>query len=121
MTVCLAATAASLKGRIVREDTRKGISHATLTVEYADGIESYKADRKGKFSFNPKSFPITITVKVADMADATIGLISMPQKPIVIELPPTKGAPPAKRPDWSSAMRPRLSSTYIVTGKPAGN
>ncbi len=108
----------NLKGKVVCEADGRPVANAILSVEYPDTIVSYEADRKGRFKFEPSSYPLTIAARGEGMTESVIGLMSKPDSKLVIELAPDPSAatkPASKRkPDWSTAMRRRLSSTYIV-------
>ena len=117
MAAGLVSNAERMKGKVVRNTDRKPVGHAILQVEYVDTIISYEADRKGRFSIEPLSFPITVTVRGSGMLDATLGLMSMPDSGLTVELTPDGNGGKAsarRKPDWTSASKRRLSSTYIV-------
>ncbi|MDE6547912.1 MAG: carboxypeptidase-like regulatory domain-containing protein [Muribaculaceae bacterium] len=108
----------TIKGRIVNEVDRKPVAYASITVEYPDTIVRYEADRKGRFRFEPMSFPFTVAAKGEGMSEAVYGLMSMPSKGLVLQLAPDPSAAvssaPARKPDWSTAMTRRLTSKFIV-------
>ncbi len=108
----------TLKGQVVSEADHRPVPNATLSVEYPDTILIYAADRKGRFKFDPSSFPLTIAAKGEGMTESVIGLMSKPDSKIVIKLAPDPSAvshqPPKRKPDWSTAMPRRLTSTYTV-------
>lgn len=119
--VCICADAEKIRGKVVCEADHKPVAYAGLQVEYVDTIISYDADRKGNFSIEPKSFPLTVTAKGAGMIESAIGLMSMPDTRLIIELTPNSssqqhaaGRNHKSKPDWSTAMPPRLRSTYVV-------
>ncbi len=124
LLTCLIAAAFSatakdtLKGKVVCEADHRPVAYATLTVEYPDTLISYEADSKGRFKFDPSSYPLTIAARGEGMMESVIGLMSKPDSKLVIELAPDPSAvskPASKRkPDWSTAMPRRLTSTYIV-------
>ena len=107
----------ALKLRVVNESDRRPVAFASLSVEYPDTIICYEVDRKGRLSFMPASFPLTVTARASGMLDSTIGLMSMPDEKVVIGIAPDPDAvpeAPRRRPDWSTAMQRRLRSTYTV-------
>ncbi len=107
----------NLKVKVVSADNRTPIAFVDLSVEYADTIINYKGNRKGKLSFTPSSFPLTVTAHATGMESATFGLMSMPSKTMTIELEPdpsTRTADPKRRVHWSTATPRRLRSSYIV-------
>ncbi|MDE6480865.1 MAG: hypothetical protein K2L45_11430 [Muribaculaceae bacterium] len=115
--ICGSFSAKKLNGKVVREGDSKGVGYARLAVEYPDTIINYEADRKGRFSFEPSSFPLTITARAEGMTDATYGFMSMPPKTVKLEIeydPTVSRVSPRRRVDWSSDWPRRLRSTYIV-------
>ena len=112
-----------VKGRIVNEVDGSPVAYASITVEYPDTIVNYEADRKGRFRFEPMSFPFTVAAKGNGMSEAVYGVMSMPSKGLVLEVAPDPAArvtsAPARKPDWSTAMTRRLSSKFIVRSSSA--
>ncbi|MDE6561206.1 MAG: hypothetical protein K2K75_07490 [Muribaculaceae bacterium] len=118
LAASFSVAAKDIKGRIVSEVDRKPVAYASISVEYPDTIVRYDADRKGRFRFEPMSFPFTVTIKGEGMSEAVYGLMSMPDKGLVLEVTPDPAAAisaaPARKPDWSTAMTRRLTSKFIV-------
>ncbi len=117
--VCISAEAEDfVKGRVVSDFNKKPVANAMLTVEYPDTIMTYEADRKGRFKFDPLSYPFTIAVKGEGMAEAVYGLMSKPDKPLLLEVTPDPASVASqkqpRKPDWASNKPPRLSSKFIV-------
>ncbi len=109
-----------LKGKVVCEADKKPIAYARIVAEFPDTVVNYQADRKGRFCIDALSFPVTITAKADGVMDATIGLMSMPESKVVIELSPDPSySKPvlSRRVDWSSAEAPHRGSTYILRNK----
>ncbi len=107
----------NIKVKVISEDTRKPVSYADIQVEYADTIINYKSDRKGKLSFTPSSFPLTVTAHAEGMERVTFAYMAMPSKSLKIEMTPDPSAPrvrPKLRVDWSTATPRRLRSTFVV-------
>ena len=114
--LCASSSAKKISGKVVREGDSKGVGYARVAVEYPDTIINYEADRKGRFSFEPSSFPLTITARAEGMSDATYGFMSMPPKTVKVEMEFDPSVPrvlPKRRVDWSSDWPRRLRSTYI--------
>ena len=112
-----AAAKDNLKVRCVSEGDNRPVAFAVLTVEYPDTIVTYHADRKGKASFSPSSYPLTVTARAEGMFDSTVGLMSRPGKALVVQLAPDPSRPRpsvSRRVDWSTDRPRRLGSTYIV-------
>ena len=106
-----------MKVRVVSDADRRPVAYADLTVEYPDTVISHRADRKGKLSFSPRTFPLTMTARGAGMLDATYGIMSMPDGTVTLEVAPDPAVPRGaarRRVDWSSDRPRRLSSTYVV-------
>lgn len=115
--ICCSSSAKKISGKVVSEDDAKGVGYASLAVEYPDTILNYEADRKGRFSFEPSSFPLTITARAEGMIESAYGFMSMPTKAIKVEMSPDPSLPRGlakRRVDWSSAWPRRLRSTYTV-------
>lgn len=108
-----------VKIRAIDSSSRRPVASASVAVEYPDTIVVYETDRKGRLTFNPRFFPVTVTVRANGMYDSTVGLVSMPDGKVTVEVDPDPTAPrPAssRRPDWSTAMQRRLRSVYVVRG-----
>ena len=106
-----------IKVKVVSSDTNSPIALADISVEYPDTIVNYKSNKRGKLSFIPASFPLTITAQAEGMESVTFGYFSMPSKMLKIEMPADPSAirvEGSRRVDWASNTPPRLRSTYIV-------
>ncbi len=107
-----------LQGPVDDEVSHRPVANAILSVEYPDTIVSYEADSKGRFKFEPLSYPLTIAARGEGMVESVIGLMSKPDSKLVIELAPDPTAVShqshKRKPDWSTAMPRRLTSTYTV-------
>ena len=114
---CSAAAKDNLKVKVVGSNDLRPVEYVDITVEYPDTVVSMKTDRKGRLSFTPSSFPLTVTARAYGMLDGIFGLMSMPSEPLRIEMDPDPAVSrPAgkRRVDWSTATPRRLSSTYVV-------
>lgn len=114
---CFGMHAKPIKGKVVSDADHSPVANATLQVEYVDTIITYEADKKGRFSIDPLSFPVTITTRGVGMLDGIIGLMSMPDSNLVIELTPDGSgmhAAASRHPYLSGVLYRRLSSTFIV-------
>ena len=109
-----------LRIRVVNDADRRPVPFASLTVEYPDTIVRYETDRKGRLAFSPACFPITVTAGAPGMLDSTVGMISMPEGKVVVEVAPDPAAlgfRPRRKPDWSSDRPPRFPSVFIVRSR----
>ena len=112
-----AAAKGNLKVKCINESDNRPVAFVNLTVEYPDGIVNYQTDRKGKVSFTPSSYPLTVAARAEGMYEAVVGLMSAPSGTLTIELAPDPTKPVTasrRRVDWSTDRPRRLSSTYIV-------
>ncbi|MDE6785619.1 MAG: hypothetical protein K2J46_01085 [Muribaculaceae bacterium] len=117
LTALFSAAKDNIKVKVINGGNRSPIAFAKLAVEYPDTIVNFEADRKGRLSFTPSLFPLTITARSEGMYDATYGFMSMPKKTlkIVMDPDPTVNiAVDKRRVDWSSERPKRFPSTYIV-------
>ena len=107
----------NIKVKVISASNHAPIAFAKLAVEYPDTIVNFEADRKGRLSFTPSLFPLTITASSEGMYDATYGFMSMPSKTLKIEMDPDPSVSKAavkSRVVWSSDRPKRFRSTYIV-------
>ena len=114
---CSAGAKDNLKIKVVGTNDLRPVECVDITVEYPDTVVSMKSDRKGRLSFRPLSFPLTLTARAYGMLDGVFGLMSMPSETLRIEMDPDPAVsrPVVKRRvDWSTATPRRLSSTYVV-------
>ena len=117
LTSLVSAAKDNIKVKVVSAANRIPIAYAKLAVEYPDTIVNFEADRKGRLSFTPSLFPLTITARSEGMYDATYGFMSMPSKTLKIAMDPDPSMTKAVekcRADWSSDRPKRFRSTYIV-------